>query len=298
MTKRLHRSGLLVVTRCDSLRAADRRALLNRLRHETEGLFAGIVMLSIPDARDAQDPVSGALDGERWQQSGGETLAAELQNAVEVVAAEDDLPDTPEPAPPRTKIKTPTASVSGAADALEVPLSVDPEPARLSDQSMEPATMGSLSPIDVAGLLDNMLDAMPACRFMAYVDLDSARPLAVSVRGQMGTPPRMDDSLAVLAVDLFIGPASTSMRRLALKGATVERDSADMIREVTIEGGRVHYVLLRRQDQPNHALIAIIDKDQPISLALAASRMTLTKFVEQQQRERSDETAASAEEAS
>lgn len=69
----LHNRSLLLLTRADKLHtAADREKVLARVRRETEGLFAEVMLISLLLATQEQD------DYEAWAKSGAEAFAARL----------------------------------------------------------------------------------------------------------------------------------------------------------------------------------------------------------------------------
>lgn len=82
LAPRLAAHSLLLVTRFDKVPAeADRRKLLRRLERETEGLFAGILPVSLTQAMAAVD------DSALWRESGAEAVFARLIDVIEGVSA-------------------------------------------------------------------------------------------------------------------------------------------------------------------------------------------------------------------
>jgi hypothetical protein len=93
----LYDRSILLVTRMDKItNERDRKRLLARIGHETDGLFRGVFPISLTQALEAGD------DFELWQASGADDFAMHLiQLAEEIGAISHQLPETqaPRPAP-------------------------------------------------------------------------------------------------------------------------------------------------------------------------------------------------------
>ncbi|NHX28053.1 hypothetical protein HA397_29410, partial [Escherichia coli] len=95
MPPEIQERSLLLVTRFDKiLNDNDRRRVLRRVEHETQGLFAGVYPISLTQAIAAGD------DRERWEASGAEAFMerlVELRHEVDSGASEA----APQPRPGR-----------------------------------------------------------------------------------------------------------------------------------------------------------------------------------------------------
>lgn len=84
----LHDRSILLLTRFDKLlNEQDRRRVLNRVRRETEGLFADCFPVSLTMAAEAGD------DPDRWEESGAEPFMARLVQLIHQVADGLAAPD-------------------------------------------------------------------------------------------------------------------------------------------------------------------------------------------------------------
>ena len=97
LPKKLRRHSLLLLTRFDKLvTQGDRERVLKRVRHETEGLFAGCLPISLTQASAAED------DPDLWLQSGADAFArrfVELLHRLERPARPDAPPVATHPMP-------------------------------------------------------------------------------------------------------------------------------------------------------------------------------------------------------
>ena len=97
LPKKLRRHSLLLLTRFDKLvTQGDRERVLKRVRHETEGLFAGCLPISLTQASAAED------DPDLWLQSGADAFArrfVELLHRLERPARPDAPPMATHPMP-------------------------------------------------------------------------------------------------------------------------------------------------------------------------------------------------------
>jgi hypothetical protein len=271
LPERLRTTGLLVVTHIDTLhRPDDARRLAERLRRETSGLFRALVMLAIPDAAGAHDPATGLLDAARWQQSGGEALAAELLRSLAVLAAErgDAAVGLPavEPTPaPEPEAKPELEEEEEAAAAPAPPVALKPAAARPARKAAPPPTVPASGPADMLGQLTQ---AIPDCRLAATIDLASGQPIAVS---PATTPAAFGGQLATFAAGLLAGEALAPVRRLG----AVAGDAQAPLQEIVIASSGAHYLLLRRKDEPARALVLVGGREMHLGAALARARLAL-----------------------
>ncbi|MCV3273123.1 dynamin family protein [Roseobacter sinensis] len=140
--------SLLLLTRGDMLHSEkDRRKVLRRVQGETEGLFRDTLMISLTQARDAED------DPQQWEESGAEPFVNAFLDVVATVAAQvsdeapnaafDRLAPSPEPAaepqetaPPDTSDRiVPRRPVAKPGRARSTPR---PQPMPEDDLSLTP----------------------------------------------------------------------------------------------------------------------------------------------------------------
>ncbi len=83
LDEKLHRSSILLLTRSDMLLSErDKSRVLHRVKQETEDLFAATLMISLLQAREAEN------DPELWASCGAEPFVVEFLNVVHALSQE------------------------------------------------------------------------------------------------------------------------------------------------------------------------------------------------------------------
>ncbi|WP_298917284.1 dynamin family protein [uncultured Roseobacter sp.] len=111
--KHIQEHSLLLLTRGDMLVSEkDRRKVLKRVRSETDALFAASMMISLTQARDAED------DPAIWEESGAEPFVTEFLNTINRIA--DQIEDGSPLEPFKTLNCEPQALVENEASSASV----------------------------------------------------------------------------------------------------------------------------------------------------------------------------------
>jgi hypothetical protein len=296
MPTHLHQTGLLVVTRSDTLKPADVKRLAQRLEQDAGDLFHGIILLSIPDAVRAQGTSDDAVDAALWRRSGGEALAGALLSSLSLVRM-DLRPRMA--APPRAAdeeaepvIILGAPAEREAADDDEAELLEDeagafedddealedddaPEDDEAEEEQVEaeePVVYATEEEALLAGLMSTIKD----CRLGAYVDLESGEVL--EARSAFGPPPaEVLERIAALAASLLVDSAPGTAQHLTRRVGEVCDLSCEDVRAIAMEGAHARHFLISREAS-GQAIVLVGGKEQSIGEILGIIRVKLRQF--------------------
>ena len=124
--------------------------------------------------------------------------------------------------------------------------------------------------------LKTTMEAMPDCIAAGYIDMETG--LLLGLQGKDSDSKTTLELLAMSIANLFLGQGVRSFE--AMLSANVDGpDVQDGFGEIAIYSGGKLYVLLRRQDHPDHVICYICHDGANVGLALAKSGMSLETVV-------------------
>ncbi|PWE31394.1 hypothetical protein DDZ14_12835 [Maritimibacter sp. 55A14] len=122
---KLYSRSLLLLTRYDKLlNDKDRKRVLRRVRHETDGLFGGYFPISLTQAIAAKD------DREEWERSGAEAFMERLVELLHEVAAELESGEDGSAVRPAREMKLDRIEPETGPDETDADIDAEAEPAR------------------------------------------------------------------------------------------------------------------------------------------------------------------------
>jgi hypothetical protein len=266
LPSRFRRSGILVVTRIDTLaHRGERLQVRARLEREAGALFGDIVLLSVPDAMRAVQADGRIADVDQWQDSGGSALIAALRKAAinyyESHGKEVSLAEVTETLWTGIEFTQTDSAVPSAAAHVTatpaVPETSDVPPASATEQELH-------------DFLANVVEAVPACLAAAWIDLAGRRVL--QFHGRDGGEIVATTALGEAIAGLFQGNNVRRIEELLKRSRGSLEDERHYFQEIVIIADSCIGVFLRHQSRVDRSLVVVGDRTVNLGMMLARAR--------------------------
>jgi hypothetical protein len=262
---RFRASGILVVTHVDALaHQSEQERIRARLEDEVAGLFADIVLLTVPDAMRAIQADGRITDTELWRDSGGSALVAALQKAVTV----------------HHNTRGQKVRVEDVRGFLWTGIGVAQAHSNVSPAATPAATMPTTGTPDLASklpaaselqrFLATVMKIVPGCLVAAWTDLAGRQIL--EFRGPGADEIVETTALGEAITDLFQGRSAQTIEQLFKRFLGLAEDERHYFNEIVIITDDCIGVFLRHRSRTDRCLVIVSDRSVNLGMVLATTR--------------------------
>lgn len=129
---------------------------------------------------------------------------------------------------------------------------------------------------DLEGRLAALVDTVPECLALGYVDIGTGMLLAL--RTADSHPREVVELLAAATADLFAGANVSMIERLFRRMRGLPEDGHHYFQEVIVNSDNLIHVFLRGRRHPDHVAIWVCRRTANLGMVLAKARMAMPEL--------------------